>query len=89
MFTGCMKESWVNKVTMHDVQPSILKSLIDYCYTGNILITEDNVVALIESADLFQVKVIYYVYCNYKLYLLYLTKQCCYAKIVLLFIFNN
>jgi len=54
MFTGCMKESWVNKVTMHDVQPSILKSLIDYCYTGTILITEDNVVSLIKSADLFQ-----------------------------------
>lgn len=30
-------------VTLHDVDPSALGDLIDYAYTGEITITEDNV----------------------------------------------
>lgn len=30
-------------VTLHDVDPTALRQLIDYAYTGEITITEDNV----------------------------------------------
>lgn len=32
-----------NVVTMHDVSPLALRQLIDYAYSGEITITEDNV----------------------------------------------
>lgn len=31
------------RVKMHDVDPTALRDLIEYMYTGEILITEDNV----------------------------------------------
>lgn len=31
------------RVTMHDVDPTALRQLIEYTYTGEITITEDNV----------------------------------------------
>lgn len=30
-------------VTLHDVDPTALRQLIDYTYTGEVTITEDNV----------------------------------------------
>lgn len=30
-------------ITLHDVDPTALRQLIDYTYTGEITITEDNV----------------------------------------------
>ena len=55
MFTGCMKESLLDKVTMYDVEAEVLGALINYCYTGTMVITEENVIALLQSADQFQV----------------------------------
>ena len=55
MFAGCLKESLLDKVTIYDVEPPILHALIDYCYTGALSINEENVISLLQSADLFQV----------------------------------
>ncbi len=60
MFTGCMKESLLDKVTMHDVEPSILHALINYCYTGSVIITEENVIPLLQSSEMFQVCTFFY-----------------------------
>lgn len=38
-----MMERNQNVVTMHDVSPLALRQLIDYAYSGEITITEDNV----------------------------------------------
>lgn len=36
-------------VTLHDVDPTALRQLIDYAYTGEITITEDNVQVTIKN----------------------------------------
>ncbi|XP_076804879.1 kelch-like protein 21 [Clavelina lepadiformis] len=54
MFTGMMRESYLDNVTIFDVAPHIMESLIDFCYTGTIFIFEDNAVDLLKAADIFQ-----------------------------------
>ena len=55
MFAGMMKESYMDKVTIHDVEAHIMDSLVKFCYTGNVLITEENVIELLTASSLFQV----------------------------------
>jgi BTB/POZ domain. len=38
-----MAEKLQNEVTLHDVDAAALQQLVEYSYTGEILITEDNV----------------------------------------------
>ena len=38
-----MAEKLQNEVTLHDVDAIALQQLVEYSYTGEILITEDNV----------------------------------------------
>jgi kelch-like protein 17 (actinfilin) len=38
-----MVEKLQEEVTLHDVDAAALQQLVDYSYTGEILITEDNV----------------------------------------------
>jgi kelch-like protein 17 (actinfilin) len=38
-----MAEKLQEEVTLHDVDATALQQLVDYAYTGEILITEDNV----------------------------------------------
>lgn len=38
-----MAEKLQQEVTLHDVDATALQQLVDYSYTGEILITEDNV----------------------------------------------
>jgi len=65
MFAGCLKESLLDKVTIYDVEPPILHALIDYCYTGALSINEENVISLLQSADLFQFHRIVEACCNF------------------------
>jgi len=55
MFAGMMKESSSETVTIFDVEPLTMESLINFCYSGSVTITEDNVTDLLKAADLFQV----------------------------------
>ena len=41
--TDDMAENLQNEVTLHDVDAMALQQLVEYSYTGEILITEDNV----------------------------------------------
>lgn len=38
-----MSEKDKSSITMHDVDPGALQLLVDFAYTGEILISEDNV----------------------------------------------
>lgn len=42
-FPGEMSEKDKSSITMHDVDPGALQLLVDFAYTGEILISEDNV----------------------------------------------
>ena len=56
MFAGLLKESFMDRVRIFDVIPNVMETLIEFCYTGVAVITENNVVDLLKAADLFQVK---------------------------------
>lgn len=42
-FEGEMSEKDKSSITMHDVDAGALQLLVDFAYTGEILISEDNV----------------------------------------------
>uniref|UniRef100_H2ZKW1 BTB domain-containing protein n=1 Tax=Ciona savignyi TaxID=51511 RepID=H2ZKW1_CIOSA len=54
MFAGMMKESCTDKVTLFGVEPGAAEVLINFCYTGSVTITEDNVIDLLKASDLLQ-----------------------------------
>ncbi|KAG8434214.1 hypothetical protein GDO86_012548 [Hymenochirus boettgeri] len=54
MFAGRLRESQADRVELHDVAGSILSLLLDFCYTGRVTVTLDNVEPLLQAADLFQ-----------------------------------
>lgn len=43
MFTGEMSESKQNIVILKEVDPDALELLIEYCYTAQVKVTEENV----------------------------------------------
>ncbi|XP_070563769.1 kelch-like protein 24 [Ptychodera flava] len=55
MFSHDMQESHIQNVTLNGVQPSILSTIIEFLYTGEIDITEQNAQAVLEAASLFQI----------------------------------
>ncbi|KAJ1522807.1 hypothetical protein ONE63_001961 [Megalurothrips usitatus] len=54
MFNDDMVEKVRPEVTLHDVDGVALRQLIEYSYTGEILITEDNVQVLLPASSLLQ-----------------------------------
>ncbi|XP_022102816.1 kelch-like protein 21 [Acanthaster planci] len=54
MFSSHMGETSSDKVTLHDIAGSILGQLIDYCYTGSLLLTDDIVNDVAEAANFLQ-----------------------------------
>ncbi|GFG36854.1 hypothetical protein Cfor_08667 [Coptotermes formosanus] len=55
MFNDDMAEKLQNEVTLHDVDATALQQLVEYSYTGEILITEDNVQVLLPASSLLQI----------------------------------
>lgn len=55
------------QVTLHDVDPTALKQLIDYTYTGEITITEDNVQVLLPASSLLQIQSVREACCKFLL----------------------
>ncbi|XP_063166873.1 kelch-like protein 2 isoform X2 [Candoia aspera] len=56
MFTGEMSESQAKKVRIKEVDGWTLKMLIEYVYTGEIRVTEENVQVLLPAASLLQLQ---------------------------------
>ncbi|XP_014271032.1 kelch-like protein 17 isoform X2 [Halyomorpha halys] len=55
MFNGDMSERLSREVVLHEVDVMALQLLVDYSYTGGILITEDNVQVLLPASSLLQI----------------------------------
>ena len=56
MFTCGMKESNQDEIELRDIEPGAMSLLIDYAYTGEILVTVDNVQDLLPAAGILQLK---------------------------------
>ncbi|XP_073731379.1 kelch-like protein 21 [Misgurnus anguillicaudatus] len=54
MFAGTLRESVMDRVVLHEVSAELLGLLVDFCYTGHVTVTHDNVDLLLKTADLFQ-----------------------------------
>lgn len=55
MFTSQLKESHDRDVTLKDVEPAMLETLLQYAYTGAVSITQANVQSLMAASNLLQV----------------------------------
>ncbi|XP_066274187.1 kelch-like protein 24 [Branchiostoma lanceolatum] len=55
MFCNGLRESKEHKVAIHEVSPDALQLLVDYAYTSEVTITEDNAGKLLEGADFFRI----------------------------------
>nr|XP_042902267.1 kelch-like protein 17 [Parasteatoda tepidariorum] len=67
MFNCEMSEKDKTSITMHDVDPGALQLLVDFAYTGEILISEDNVQVLLPVASLLQVQSVREACCKFLL----------------------
>lgn len=65
MFTGSLRESQQEEITLGEMHGDSLQSLIDYCYTGNIEIREDTVETLLATACLLQLNDVVNACCNF------------------------
>ncbi|XP_041364828.1 kelch-like protein 2 [Gigantopelta aegis] len=54
MFTGEMTESKMDRITLQEIDPKALSLLIDFVYTSEIHVTEDNVQTLLPAANILQ-----------------------------------
>ncbi|XP_069052302.1 kelch-like protein 3 isoform X1 [Lepisosteus oculatus] len=65
MFTGDMSESKAQRVEIKDVDGQTLRKLVDYIYTAEIKVTEDNVQVLLPAASLLQLMDVREVCCDF------------------------
>ena len=54
MFTGGMREEEMTSIPLHGISPCTLSTLIDFAYTAEIRISENNVCYLLPAATMFQ-----------------------------------
>uniref|UniRef100_A0A8C4RZ04 Kelch-like protein 21 n=2 Tax=Erpetoichthys calabaricus TaxID=27687 RepID=A0A8C4RZ04_ERPCA len=54
MFAGTLRESAMDRVELHEVSAELLGLLVDFCYTGRVTVSHENVDVLLKAADLFQ-----------------------------------
>ncbi|XP_066272276.1 kelch-like protein 24a [Branchiostoma lanceolatum] len=55
MFCNGHRESKENKVAIHEVNPDVMQLLVDYAYTSQVTITEDNAGKILEGANFFRI----------------------------------
>ncbi|XP_061832638.1 kelch-like protein 3 [Nerophis lumbriciformis] len=65
MFTGDMSESKAQRVEIGEVDGPTLSKLVDYIYTAEIEVTEDNVQVLLPAASLLQLMDVRQVCCDF------------------------
>ncbi|XP_049816910.1 actin-binding protein IPP isoform X2 [Schistocerca nitens] len=56
MFTAGLSEEQQETIELHDVSPNILHTLIDFIYTGDVSIGQENVQELMAAADMLQLR---------------------------------
>lgn len=62
-----MLERHQGVVTLHDVDVEALRQLIEYTYTGELTITEDNVQVLLPASSLLQIQSVREACCKFLL----------------------
>lgn len=67
MFNEDMLERNMDVISLHDIDPDSLKRLIDYAYTGEITITEENVQVLLPASSLLQIQSVREACCKFLL----------------------
>lgn len=65
MFTGCLRETKEEEVTLGEVHGDALQILVQYCYTGFIELREDTVETLLATACLLQLNAVVTACCNF------------------------
>lgn len=55
-FTGDMKENTSKEIVLHDMDATAIELLLDYAYTGEIVITPENVQVLLPASGLLQIQ---------------------------------
>ena len=65
MFSGDLEESRQQMVTLKDVSPEAVKSIIDYCYTSSVTITDENAESLLSASCLLQMSGVRDACCEY------------------------
>ncbi len=65
MFTNKMMESTQETITLSDMEPQAVRSLIDFAYTAKIIVNEDNVQPLLKAAAILQLSEVVGVCCNF------------------------
>ena len=56
MFTSQLKECHDREVTLKDIEPTMLETLLQFAYTGSVTITQANVQSLMAASNLLQVR---------------------------------
>ena len=64
---GDMKEHGQTEVTIHDLDPTAIDLLIEYAYTGQIVITPDNVQVLLPASSVLQMQEVREACCKFLL----------------------
>ncbi|XP_067655054.1 kelch-like protein diablo [Haliotis asinina] len=65
MFACNLVESSQRKVTLNNVEPGIVETLLEFAYTSEILITHQNVQSLLSAANLFEILTVRDACCQY------------------------
>lgn len=65
MFTGSLRESQEDEITLGEVKGDALQLLVQYCYTGTIELREETVETLLSTACLLQITSVVTACCNF------------------------
>lgn len=65
MFTSNFSESHMETIPIFGVDPSSLKAVVDYCYTGLLSVSNENVQLLFQAANLFQMDKVCHACCKF------------------------
>lgn len=65
MFTCGMKESSQEEIELRDIEPQAMAALIEYFYTGEVMVTVDNVQDLLPAAGILQLKELKQACCSF------------------------
>ena len=65
MFTGNLAESSQDRVTLNDIEASVMELLINYAYTSEIVINRQNVQALLSASNLLEILPVKEACCQY------------------------
>ncbi|KAK4877917.1 hypothetical protein RN001_010423 [Aquatica leii] len=65
MFNGDMKEQSCHEIILHDMDPAAVELLIEYGYTGQIVITPDNVQVLLPASSILQMSTVREACCRF------------------------